>query len=467
MLLVTRFLRRILRALSNMLGLGLGDEDEMLGIKKPSSSSSGTRANGGKGGSGKGGKGGGNRSGGGSRAGAVKGGNKKTSAAAAAEVSSDSGEDERPMGVIRKAPTGPGAKKSFKSKSGGGGGGDDASHKLHINTLKGHTDTVNMVAFSGDGKAVVTACDDMTVRLFRLDGPQSKNPHILRIPLDKERATGVSFAAPAATGADAAGGIITVGASPSGETCLTRFAISATAAPEVKFQKKRAMDGKRSISLSCGGGGEGKGTGGAPIRVPPVVVSSTDDTEVRVWAADTGVEIARLDTLQFKNHNAAISPDGRFIAAAAFTADVKIWEVERSKQGAPMGVDAKHAVMLLKGHRGAVQWVAFTPDGKGAVTVSKDKTMKLWNIDVRYGVNEDPKVVASVDLSGEMTGAQLPTRVAVSPGGVIAVVVGSALVFYAVGKRVSCNQSDTVVSSSALKKKKALPGIKRSCIEPA
>jgi hypothetical protein len=72
---------------------------------------------------------------------------------------------------------------------------------------------------------------------------QSKNPHILRIPLDKERATGVAFAAPGASGKGAADSIVTVGVSPMGETCLTRYAISATAAPEVKFQKKRAMVG--------------------------------------------------------------------------------------------------------------------------------------------------------------------------------------------------------------------------------
>ena len=54
---------------------------------------------------------------------------------------------------------------------------------------------------------------------------------------------------------------------------------------------------------------------------------------------------------------AAPLPAGRFIAAAAFTGDVKIWEVQRSKQGAPVGVDAKNAVMLLKGHSSAVMWV--------------------------------------------------------------------------------------------------------------
>ena len=440
MVLITRFLRRILRALSNLLGIGL-DEEEMLGIKhhkKKKSSSSSSSKGGGKGSAGKGGgsKGGGGKSGGGGKGG-------RSAAARERDDSSDSDEDDKPIGVVKKSVVG-GGKRSFKGKGGGGGGGgDEASHKLHINTLKGHTDTVNMASFSGDGKAVVTACDDMTVRLFRLgEAVTSKNPHILRIPLDKERATGVVFSSPGASGKGASDGIVTTGASPTGETSLTRYAISATTAPEVKYEKKRALDGMRSISLACGGGGEGvaAGAGGATIRVPPIVVSSSDETELRVWAVDTGAEIARLDTLQFKNHNAAVSPDGRFVAAACFTADVKIWEVLRSKErgGVPVGMDTKNASMLLKGHKGAVQWVAFTQDAKGVVTVSKDKTMKLWNIDVRYGVNEDPKVIASMDISRDMNGGKtLPTRVAVSPRGVIAVVMGgTALVFYEMGQGV-------------------------------
>ena len=193
---VTRFLRRILRAVSNLLGFGL-DEEEMLGIKhhkKQSSSKTGGGGGGSKG-SGKGAKGGGGKGGGGKRAAAA------AAAAAQDDSSDDSEEDDKPMGVVKK-PIGMGnGKRNFKGKGGGGGGGDEASHKLHVNTLKGHTDTVNMVSFSGDGKAIVTACDDMTVRLFRLgDAVTSKNPHILRIPLDKERATGVAFASPGATG---------------------------------------------------------------------------------------------------------------------------------------------------------------------------------------------------------------------------------------------------------------------------
>ena len=44
--------------------------------------------------------------------------------------------------------------------------------------------------------------------------------------------------------------------------------------------------------------------------------------------------------------------------------------------------------MELKGHRSAVMWLAFSADAKRVVTVSKDKSMRVWNIDVRYHLNE-------------------------------------------------------------------------------
>ncbi|CAN1322335.1 Transducin beta-like protein 2, partial [Linum perenne] len=45
---------------------------------------------------------------------------------------------------------------------------------------------------------------------------------------------------------------------------------------------------------------------------------------------------------------ATISPNGRFIAAAAFTADVKVWEIVYAKDGS---VKEVLNVMQLKGHK--------------------------------------------------------------------------------------------------------------------
>ncbi len=42
--------------------------------------------------------------------------------------------------------------------------------------------------------------------------------------------------------------------------------------------------------------------------------------------------------------------------------------------------------MELKGHKGQVMSVAFSPDNTRAVTVSKDLTLRVWNIDVRCAV---------------------------------------------------------------------------------
>ena len=52
--------------------------------------------------------------------------------------------------------------------------------------------------------------------------------------------------------------------------------------------------------------------------------------------------------------------------------------------------------MELKGHKSQVMSVAFSPDNKRAVTASKDGTMRVWNIDVRYHLSEDPKTLVVV-----------------------------------------------------------------------
>ncbi len=51
-----------------------------------------------------------------------------------------------------------------------------AQSKLFLSTLKGHTDVVNGLSFSFDGRALATACDDRTVRVFslaELGGPKN------------------------------------------------------------------------------------------------------------------------------------------------------------------------------------------------------------------------------------------------------------------------------------------------------
>ncbi|KAK1303759.1 hypothetical protein QJS10_CPB11g00465 [Acorus calamus] len=113
-------------------------------------------------------------------------------------------------------------------------------------------------------------------------------------------------------------------------------------------------------------------------------------TDIKLWHATSGKNLGTVDTNQLKNHMAAISPNGRFLAAAAFTADVKVWEIVYSKDGSAKEV-AK--AMQLKGHKSAVTCLCFTPNSEKIITASKDGTMRIWNINVRYHLDEDPKTL--------------------------------------------------------------------------
>ena len=62
-----------------------------------------------------------------------------------------------------------------------------------------------------------------------------------------------------------------------------------------------------------------------PVKVTYPRLSAA--TDIKVWHGKSGKELGTVDTNQLKNNMADISPNGRFIAAAAFTADVKVSSV--------------------------------------------------------------------------------------------------------------------------------------------
>lgn len=94
-----------------------------------------------------------------------------------------------------------------------------------------------------------------------------------------------------------------------------------------------------------------------------------------------------------QNYTTAVSADGRFLSVGAFTAEMKIWEVKFSREGAYLGVEM---VMGLKGHSSQVKCVGFSSDSRRAVTASLDGTLGVWNIDVRYHLREDAKRIVKV-----------------------------------------------------------------------
>jgi WD40 repeat protein/uncharacterized caspase-like protein len=99
-----------------------------------------------------------------------------------------------------------------------------------------------------------------------------------------------------------------------------------------------------------------------------VLTGSLDDT-ARLWDVATGREIRQFEGDSQAVLSVAFAPDGRSIVTGALDGIVRIWDVAT-------GSEARR----FKGHSAAVCAVAFSPDGRSILTGSWDKTARLWDV---------------------------------------------------------------------------------------
>ncbi|XP_057827177.1 uncharacterized protein LOC131038678 [Cryptomeria japonica] len=286
-------------------------------------------------------------------------------------------------------------------------------HPLDLNTLKGHADAVTGLCFSPDALCLATACADRVVRVFKLDDALSKSFKFLRINMPSgSHPVAVTFCKEASQ--------LVVGAHNISGSSLSMYGEAARKSsedvnehsklplPEVKWEKQKVHDKKGILTLVGISATYGNADGST------IIASCSEGTDIKLFQGESGKCLGVLDTNQLKNNMASLSPNGRFVAAAAFTADVKVWELVYAKDGS---VKETVNVMQLKGHKSAVTWLCFTSDSEKILTASKDGSMRLWNINVRYHLDEDPKClkVFPIPLHDEKGRFMHYDRLSISP----------------------------------------------------
>ena len=141
------------------------------------------------------------------------------------------------------------------------------------------------------------------------------------------------------------------------------------------------------------------------------LATASRDGTVRLWDAANGEPVAVLRGHTGVVLAAVFSPDGTLLASWGEDATVRLWDLQQHERDG-----------VLRGHTGFVYDVALSPDGRRAVSAAWDGTARLWDLDtgretVRfqhttgepYGIvgaacfSADGRQVATVTGSGAVT----------------------------------------------------------------
>ena len=243
--------------------------------------------------------------------------------------------------------------------------------------LKGHRGAINALAFTADGRSLVTSGADATLRVW----DASTRALIRTLDIDHGPANAMAIEGLRAVTAHGDGTI-------SVWDLATGARLAALRRSEAAIQSVAFLGDPERIAVAA----QDRTVALWDLRQPaapltvlqgqdnPVlsvafassgglIASGGADRAVRLWRADGSTPVRH-----YRGHGDSISalafaPNGRKFASASIDGQIRIWSTLSSRLH-----------YTLRGHQGRVAALSFSPDGEVLASASDDGTVRLWSI---------------------------------------------------------------------------------------
>lgn len=143
------------------------------------------------------------------------------------------------------------------------------------------------------------------------------------------------------------------------------------------------MESGKCLFVLTVGDADMKDAGVTSVAISPdgrLVAAGSLDRMVRVWDTQTGHLLEKLEGHKDSVYSVAFAPDGKSLVSGSLDRTLKSWDLtligRNGQNGAARGSLCKST---FSGHKDFVLSVAVSPDGKWAVSGSKDRGVQFWD----------------------------------------------------------------------------------------
>jgi WD40 repeat protein/uncharacterized caspase-like protein len=258
---------------------------------------------------------------------------------------------------------------------------DLSSGKL-VRSLRGHTDDVNSVCFSTDGKTIASGSRDKSIKIWDLESGKQ----IFALTGHRDSVTSVAFFPDGKTLASGSwdksikiwdlaskrviknltghtDGIMSISIAPNGKTLASGSADKSIRLWNLQSQKvsRRLIHSNAVTSVAFAPDGKKLASG-------TVESNGHGDMTLKIWEVSSGKQLSTFSGHNSSIRSVAFSPDSKTLASGSDDESIKLWDVASAK-----------FLRTLAGHKVPILSLAFSPDGKSLAAGSAYKSITIWN----------------------------------------------------------------------------------------